>query len=330
MKAVQFAQCGQPEDVLEVAELPDPSPGPGQVVVRMAAVPINPADLLQIAGKYGVQPDLPHIAGLEGVGRVEAVGPDVQGLPEGTLVMPFATSTWQQRMLLNAAEVFPLPDDIDLEQAAMLKVNPATAELLLTSVVELQPGDWIVQNAANSGVGRHVVQLAKTRSLRTLNIVRREPAVDPLRAIGADAVVVHDSHSDDPNTLIQRARHATEDAPIRLGFDAVAGPATATMARLLAPGATLLNYGGMSMQPCQVRPPELIFRDIRLRGFWVTAWLNRADASQITQLYQRLAGLMTQGLLHMPVAARYPLEHVRDAIAHASREGRDGKILLKL
>lgn len=328
MKAIHFERFGKAEEVLEVADVPDPPPpGRGEVVVRMEAAPVNPADLLLMLGKYGDQPSLPHIAGLEGVGRIEAVGPEVSEFEPGMLVMPLVESTWQERLRLKASDAVALPEGLDVEQAAMLKVNPATAELLLTSIVDLQAGEWVVQNAANSAVGGLIVQLARARGIRTVNIVRRESAVPSLQEAGADTVIVDAEH--DPRTLVPRVREATGGAALRLGIDAVAGPATNALAATLAPGGTVVNYGGMSRQPCHVHPMDLIFRDLRVRGFWRTSWVRRADAGDIRRLYDRLAAMLAEGALHAPVAARYPVTQVREAVAHAAEERRAGKILLK-
>lgn len=328
MQAAIFEQFGRAAEVLQVVEQGDPEPGPGEVVVRMEAAPINPADLMLIAGKYGVRPELPHVPGLEGVGRIEAVGEGVTNVQVGRLVMPLPSSTWQERLRVKAAEVLPLPDGIDIEQAAMLKVNPATAELLLSSVVDLQPGEWVVQNAANSAVGRFLVQLAKRRGLKTLNIVRRGSALPPLEALGADAVLVDDVN--DAEDLAERAKQATGGAEIRLAVDAVAGPATLALAATLTRGGTVANYGVLSKQPCQMNPVDLIFRGLQLRGFWLSAWAETADPVEVQQLYHRLATMMAEGDLQTEVAARYPLAEVRDAGRHALQPHRDGKILLKL
>lgn len=330
MEAARFTRFGDPGEVVEVVDGDDPgAPGPGEVRLRMLAAPINPADLLQIAGLYGVRPTLPHVPGLEGVARVEAAGAGVTGLAEGTLVLPLEPSNWQAYRRVNADAVVPLPDGIDVEQAAMLKVNPATAELMLSELVALEPGAWVAQNAANSAVGRFVVQLARRRGLRTLNIVRRPGAAAPLEALGADAVIV-DAGDDEPAALAERAAGQTGGAPVRLGLDAVAGDATARLAALLADDAVLANYGVMSASDCRVSPADLIFRGLTLRGFWVSRWFAQADAAAIRSLFDRLARLVAQGELATAVTARYPLAEVRQAIAHAARGERDGKVLLRL
>lgn len=327
MKAVRFEQYGDPLSVLSVVDLDDPgAPGPNEVVVRMLAAPIDPADLLLIAGLYGERPSLPHIAGLEGVGRIEAVGEGVTGLSEGTFVVPIPSSTWQERLRLKAQEVMALPEGVDVEQAAMLKVNPPTAELLLTSFVDLQPGAWVAQNAANSAVGRYVVQLAKAHGLRTLNIVRRQSAAEPLEALGADAILVDDGG--DAAALTETAARATGGAPVHLGLDAVGGAATNRLAGLLADEAVIANYGVLSGEPCQIGAPHLIFRGLTLRGFWLSAWFKSVEPGQAGDLYHRLATMVAKGELRTEVMARYPVSRVHDAVALAASSGRDGKILL--
>lgn len=330
MKAARFERYGDPAEVLQLADVDDPGmPGPGEVRLRMLAAPINPADLLLIAGLYGERPALPHIAGLEGVARVEAAGAGVTELSEGTLVLPLEPSAWQQYRRVRAEAVVPLPEGIDIEQAAMLKVNPATAELMLREVVELEAGEWVAQNAANSAVGRFLVQLARLRGLRTLNIVRRSEASAPLEALGADAVVV-DEGDEPPSALSERAAALTAGAPIRLGLDAVGGPATGRLAGLLSNDAVLANYGVLSGAECRVSPADLIFRGLTVRGFWVSRWFAEADPAAIATLFERLAGLVAQGELATAVTARYPLEELGRAVVHAGQGERDGKVLLKL
>ena len=331
MRAVQFSRLGPPEEVAEVAELPDPPPpAPGEVLVELVAAPINPSDLLTLRGEYGVRPPLPAVGGNEGVGRVAAVGEGVTHLRVGDHV-PVAGirgGTWRERMVARATRLAPLPP-ADPLQLAMLTANPATALLLLEDFVPLRAGDWVAQNAANSAVGLAVITLARIAGVRTLNVVRRESAVEPVRAAGGDVVLV-----DGPD-LARRARGALEEAgagerrdAVRLALDAVAGSATARLARLVADGGTVVNYGALSGEPCHVEPRETIFRGITLRGFWLVPWFATAAPERIAAVYGRLGALVADGTLHTPVEATYPLDEARAALAHAGREGRGGKVLL--
>jgi NADPH:quinone reductase-like Zn-dependent oxidoreductase len=167
------------------------APGPNQVPIGVEFSPLNQSELLLARGIYGTRPALPTVIGNEGVGRVLAVGPGVEDVKVGDRVLaPLSSFTWRERMVVSANGLFALHPDADPRQLAMLAINPPTAALLLSEYVNLKPGDWVVQNSANSGVGRWVIAFAKTRGLKTVNMVRRPELVTELKAIGGDIVVV--------------------------------------------------------------------------------------------------------------------------------------------
>lgn len=316
---------GPPAEVVERVEEPARPPGAGEIRAEMRLAPINPADLNLIEGRYGIRPALPATAGIEGTGVVVELGPGVAGPPVGTRVLaPAGAGSWQTSIVAPADAFIPLPETLGDEQAATLRVNPATAWLMLSEFVELAPGDWVIQNAANSAVGRHVIQIARHRGLRTINVVRRAELLEELRAEGADVVL------EDSDTLRDRVREATGDAPPRLGLNAVGGDSASRIASCLAAGGTLVTYGAMSKKALTLPNALLIFRDLRARGFWVTRWLERADLAARAELYGRLAALVAQGVLRAPVEAVYPLARFREALEHAGRERRSGKILIDL
>ncbi|MEZ5660952.1 MAG: zinc-dependent alcohol dehydrogenase family protein [Burkholderiaceae bacterium] len=322
MKRAYLTAFGNPSDVVEIRDDPEPGqPAGAQVLVEILAASINPAELLLIQGRYASRPPLPAPLGIEGVGRVLAVGPQAQGFEVGDLVMSLGRQNWAERLLLEAGELIRLPHRTDPLQAAMLKVNPATALMMLRDIVPLTAGDWVLQNAANSGVGRNLIRLAASMPVKTVNIVRRDSLVDELEREGADAVIV-----DGPD-LVQRVRDAV-DGPIRLGIDAIGGSATGQMAQCLAEGAVIANYGLLSGQPCQIGTEQVIFRSIVLRGFWLAKELSNMDRAGVEALYTDLADQVLAGTLHVPVEATYDLAEIGAALEHALREGRDGKILL--
>jgi len=287
------------------------------------ASPINPSDLLTLSGEYGVLPPLPAIAGNEGVGRVIAAGAEVANLELGDRVfLPLGAGAWRQELRASAAGLEPLPAAGDPLQLAMAMINPPTAYLMLHQVVELEAGDWLIQNAANSGVGRYLIELAALAGIRTVNVVRREGLAAALEALGADAVVVE---GDD---LAARVAAATGGARIRLALDAIGGNATMALAGCLARGATVVNYGLLSGKACKLSPEHTIFKDIRLRGFWLANWFRDAGAEERAALYRELVALILGGKLRAEVEATYPLERIKQALAHALAEGRSGKILL--
>ena len=175
MKKIEITAYGAPEAVAHCIEAPDVGPpGAGEIVFDVLAFPINPADLSMIRGNYRLRPPLPATPGAECVGRVTAVGAGVARLGPGDLVINMQRENWAQRRRIAEAEAIPIPPGLDLAQAAMLRINPATAQLLLEDHVALAPGDWVIQNVANSAVGRHLIVLAKARGVRTINVVRRD------------------------------------------------------------------------------------------------------------------------------------------------------------
>jgi trans-2-enoyl-CoA reductase len=324
MKRAQYSQRGPvPQDVIAAVDFDPPALAAGQALVEVLAAPINPSDVLTLTGEYGLLPPLPAVGGNEGVGRVLELGPDTRGpAPGRTVLLPVGCGTWSTHVVTEAARLMPLPDDADPKQLAMMTVNPPTALLMLRDIVDLQPGEWVMQNAANSGVGAYLIQLAKLRGLRTVNIVRREAAVAAVRELGGDVVLV------DGEKLGKRVAEATGGAKIRLGIDAVGGSATDRMAGALGEGAVLVNYGAMSGEPCQVSPASFVFRDITLRGFWLSRWFKQATPEARIAVFGEVASLIAQGKLHARIDRTFPLERIREAVAAAAAGERDGKILV--
>ncbi|MGY6554279.1 MAG: zinc-dependent alcohol dehydrogenase family protein [Wenzhouxiangella sp.] len=326
MKCIQaqYTERGpDPVALIEAVERELSPPQAGEVMVEVLASPINPSDLLTLSGVYGVLPELPAVAGNEGVGRVAALGPEVDTLKPGQLVLlPLGCGTWASHLVARATDLVPLPSGADPQQLAMLAINPPTAALLLSEIVELQAGDWVIQNAANSAVGTYLVKLAAERGIHVINVVRRHGAVEIVQAAGAEHVLI------DGDDLAKRARKLAGGADIRLAIDAVGGGATERLAASLANGGTVVNYGVMSGEPCQISPTHLIFRGIRLTGFWLATWYQQASAEQRAQLYGDLTRRIARGELTAPVAETFDLHEVKQAVAAAARGERLGKVLI--
>ena len=320
MRAVQILSFGNPSDVVRFTTVEEPSPPKqGEVLVAMNYAPVNFADLLVIGGDFFHRPATPAILGNEGVGRVAALGEGVTHLKVGDLVIPpFYSGTWVERLVVPAADLFPL-DHMDLQQAAMIRTNPPTADLMLQEFVDLAPGDWIVQNSANSGVGRAVIALAKARSVKTINLVRRAELKQELEDIGADLVLV-----DDQDALALAMKIVGTDR-VALALDGVSGEATSRLAAFLTPGGTVVSYAMMSgdmSAPADLRP--LIFKGTRLEFFYLgdPRWEAVMPAS-----LRKVAKMVASGKIHAPVAAIYPLSQIAEAIAHTQR---GGKVMLDI
>ena len=323
MHRAQYVSRGPvPQDAIECVEFTLPALAAGDALVEMLAAPINPSDVLTLTGEYGMLPPLPAVGGNEGIGRVVSVGEGVSLKPGQRVVLPVGSGTWTTHLVARADALIPLPAQGDAIQLSMVSVNPATASLLLSEFVSLEPGDWVIQNTANSAVGRYLIQLAKRRGLRTVNVVRRADAVASMELAGGDVVLV-----DGPD-LSKRVGEATDKAKIRLGIDATGGFATDRIARSVAVGGTVVTYGAMSGEACKIAPGSFVFRDVTLRGFWLAFWFRKSTPAQQQALYGALVQLIAQGALSAPVHAVYPLARIKEAVAAAAAGGRDGKIVL--
>jgi NADPH:quinone reductase-like Zn-dependent oxidoreductase len=233
-------------------------------------------------------------------------------------LVPFLTPTWAQRFKTDAPWLRPLPPG-DIKQFAMMGVNPPTAYLLLTDIVKLPRGSWVIQNGANSGVGRATVAIAKSLGLKTVNVVRREEVVPEIKALGGDVVLV-----DGPD-LAKSVAAETGGAPITLALDGVADTSSTNLMTCLSESGVLVSYGGMSRKPIIVPPGSLIFKKQTVRGFWLLYWYQSAKADEITVMFDHLAPLIAAGTISTPVAATYGFEQVREAITKATQSG--GKVL---
>lgn len=325
MRQIQMETTGRPSAVARLVEAPRPELVPGHVRIRMLYAPVNPADLNFMEGTYGKKPVLPAVPGMEGVGTIVEAGDGVTGFPAGRLVLPLgAGGCWAEERVLPAAALFLLPEGIDPLQAAMLRVNPATAWGLLESAGPLEAGRWVVQNAASSAAGHCLIQLARHRGLRTLNLVRREESRDACLRLGADAVLADDG------SAVAAARELPGFAAPQLAVNAVGGDSALRLMDLLAPGGTLTTYGAMGRQPVKVPNGFLIFKDVRLRGFWLTRWMEVLPADAVREVYTALAAMVADGRMVQPVAAGYGLEDIGAALEHAAAAGRGGKVLLRL
>jgi NADPH:quinone reductase-like Zn-dependent oxidoreductase len=321
-----FEACGQPQDVLAVKMAEKRAPKPGEVLVQMQAAPINPADINFVQGVYGIKPTFPESpAGLEGFGIVEESNDSSLQVGD-RVIMLRGVGTWSHYLTAPADQFLKVEADVDPFQAAMLKVNPLTALRMLQGYVDLKPGDWVVQNAANSGVGRCIIQIAKKLGVRTINLVRRPDELrDELTALGADIVL-----GEGEEGLVQKAIELTGGVRPVLASNAVGGESALRLMDMLAPGGTMATYGAMSKRSIKVPNGFLIFKGICLKGLWVTQWLKTSTREQQVAAYRQLAEWMAAGELSQAIDTIYDLQQIREATAKAQEEFRHGKILLKL
>jgi len=323
MKRVVLERYGTPQDGVRCVDGPDVgAPEAGEVVFDVLAFPINPADISMCRGSYRLRPTLPATPGAECLGRVTAVGAGVTHVRAGDLVINLSRENWAQRRRVKGDDVIAVPPAIDTHQGAMLRINPPTALLLLTDIVALQPGEWVIQNVANSAVGRLVIPLARARGLRTVNVVRRASLFRALTALGGDVCVV------DGPEVAASVKAQTGGASIRLGLDAVSGPATGRISACLGEGGVVCNYGSMSGEEPVMPRSGLGNLGQSLVGFVLGRGLAKRSLAEIRALYADLAEQVLKGVLSAPVEQVYPIEEIRTALVHAQRGERSGKILV--
>jgi NADPH:quinone reductase-like Zn-dependent oxidoreductase len=323
MQSVRFYEFGDPAAVLRVEDVPRPEPGPGEVLVKMRARPINPSDLLTVRGLYGSLPRLPATPGLEGMGEVEAVGAGVEGVSPGQRVIPLgAQGAWQEYVVARAAQLIPVPDPVSDQTAAQFVVNPLTAWIMCVEELALEPGEWLLQTAAGSTLGRVVLQLARLRGFKTITGVRRREQAAELKALGADEVVATDEEE-----IPARVRELAGEG-VTKAIDAVGGETGAAALRALGRGGVMLVYGLLSGRPIPVDGGRMIFTSTTVRGFWLGEWLRSATPERQQAVMSEMLRSMASNEIVPPVEAEYPLHEVLAAVAHAERPGRSGKVLL--
>jgi NADPH:quinone reductase-like Zn-dependent oxidoreductase len=327
MRAIEFCLFGDPAETLELVCLPDPEPWPGQVLVRMTARPINPSDLYMVRGQYGYLPALPAVPGLEGCGVIEAVGAQVSGYHVGQRVITMSVQragTWSEYALVDARpeHLLPVPDALSDEQAAQFTVNPLSAWLMVRHRLALQPGDWLVQSAGASQVGRLVCQLGAGIGFHTISIVHRPERAAELRESGVEHVIC--SATDD---VYKEIMIRTDGAGAAAALDAVGGSQATEMARALRPRGRMLVYGLLSGKSTAFDTSALLFNANSIEGFWLSAAL-RDDPAAFGRAAAELAGYPGLAGLIAGAEACYDLADFGEAIRHAERSGRSGKIIL--
>jgi len=315
---------GEPDQVLSLEDVPAEQPGADEVIIRMEAAAMHVADLRTVQGATGFDLPLPRTPGFEGVGTVLRAGGDVRQFRPGDRVFPPSGSgTFRQELRTTAAACMPAPGG-DAAQLSLLTINAPTAWVLLHGCAHLEPGDWLIQNGANSSCGRYLVALANEAGVHTVNVVRRGAVAAELEALGADVVLL------DGDDLAARVRRATGGVAPRLGIDCVAGGATNRIAQCLAPGSVVACYGAMSGERCEMDFYLMFRNDLSLRGISFRREINKRTRAQVQAMYRGLAERVADGRLKARIAATYPLTEWRRAFAQAALTGeeRDGKVVL--
>ena len=332
MEAFVFDRIGEPSEVLERRTVPDPEPGPGEVLVRVILSPVHPPDLHLMRGRFARRPPLPTSPGMECVGVVETLGPGVEGLDVGTrVVLIDVWGSWAERIVAPAARTVPVPRGISDEDAAQAIQSPVTAWILAMLEHRMQPGEWLAQTAAGSTVGRLVLQIARHRGFRTINLVRRPEQTTEIEALGGDVVLCTED-ADWP----QRFSEAADGAAPTKAIDCVAGRVGATVAGHLAPGGRLIVYGALSSHrktepeafELPIFAPRLIYAATTVQGWLLFHWLDARPLEERRAVVGTVLGHLASGVMRLPPAIRYRPEEIGAALETAEAGGRVGKPLL--
>lgn len=316
-KALLYRRHGDPSQVVQLEDVALPPLGAKDVLVKILAAPINPSDINMIQGTYAILPDLPAVGGNEGVGQVLEVGGLVKSLKSGDWVIPkdAGLGTWRTEAVLAEDDVISLPNTIPLLSAATLGVNPCTALRMLSDFEDLKPGDTVIQNAANSGVGQAVIQIAAARGINTVSVIRDRPEFtqlsDRLKAIGATHVIREEAlRRPEMKELFKICPKP------KLALNGVGGKSATELLRHLQSGGSMVTYGGMAKQPVTVPVSALIFKDVKVRGFWVTKWKrdHSKDGSAFRAMLDELCSLIHQGKLTAPACTEVGLQDYSKAL----------------
>ncbi|KAL1856120.1 mitochondrial 2-enoyl thioester reductase [Paecilomyces lecythidis] len=294
-KALVYSQYGEPKDVLKLHKHSIAPPHGSQVTLRLLTAPLNPADINQIQGVYPSKPpfdttlgtSVPSaVGGNEGAFEVIATGSGVKNLKKGDWVIMKRTGqgTWRTHAQMEESKLIKVDKEgLTPLQVGTVSVNPVTAYRMIKDFCNwdwLRQGEeWLIQNGANSGVGRAAIQLSREWGIKTLNVVRDRPTPEETEALkkdlydlGATAVVAESEllsggFKEIVNELTRKGKE-----PIRLALNCVGGKNATALAKTLAPGSQLVTYGAMSKQPVALPSGLLIFKDLVFSGFWVSKW----------------------------------------------------------
>lgn len=328
MKAIRFAQYGEPARVLTVQECPLPEPEKGEVRVRILASPINPSDLLFVRELYaGVQPNFPAPAGFEGVGFVDTVSPQTPGFVRGqrVAVLNGEGGNWAEYAVVPANRLFLVPDDLSTEQVASFYINPASAIAMVRYVLAVPRGEWLLQSAAGSELGRMIIKLARRDGIRTINVVRRHASMVELEQLGADAVIATD---DGP--IDEQVRRIVGPQGVKYAIDPVAGDTGTQIFQALGDDGHMLVYGSLTGEPIRVGadPRSILAGNRVLEVFWLGYWLLGLDDAAKQNLFGDMVTLMREGILGTTGAHTFSLDEIGAAVRQAETPGRHGKVLL--
>lgn len=325
LEALMYEENGDPCTVVRVVPISEPLPQAGEVVVEMEAIPLHIADLKAIRGNLPFAPKGPGCPGFEGVGRIVSCGQGVTGWKAGDrVILPLFYGTCRARLAVPATGLWRAPEAVPAEQLALVRVNMTTAYLLLHAYLDLQPGDWVIQNAANSNVAGFVGILADQIGVNVIYVVRRPELILHLKQRGIAHVAL-----DDPRSIEAICREV--GASPRLALDAIGGAATARLAHAAADRGLVLAYGFLSEEAYQIHYEDAMFRNVRLEVMTINSSVLKMDTKRLQLMSDRIEAIIGIVELNAEIAGIYSFSEHKAAFAAAAQTGakRAGKVILK-
>ncbi|WP_367111149.1 zinc-binding dehydrogenase [uncultured Psychrobacter sp.] len=325
MRTANYNKFGKPSEVLSVSDTPTPEPKDNEVRIKTILSSIHNHDLVTIKGEYGNKPDLPATGGSEAVGTIDALGSDVKGFEKGQrVVVSGVQGTWAEYFIAPAQSLIPIPDAIDDEIAAQLIAMPMSA-LLLIEFLNIKPGQWIIQNAANGAVGESMAMLAAERNINTINLVRSKESEQELIDLG----ITENNVITDNDDWKDQVKKIVGDAKISGAVDAVGGRSGGDLVSLLGKHGVMAALGGMSGKPLTLNPSDLIFNLSQVKGFWAGDMMQDMSKDKMQRLTRELIESAANGKLNLPTGGVYDLDDIQKAVSDDVQSDKKGKILIK-
>lgn len=325
MRSATYNNFGKPSEVLSISDSPTPEPKDNEVRVKTILSSIHNHDLVTIKGEYGNKPDLPATGGSEAVGVIDALGSEVKGFEKGQrVVVSGVQGTWAEYFIAPADSIIPIPDAIDDEIAAQLIAMPMSA-LLLIEFLNIQPGQWIIQNAANGAVGESMAMLAAKRNIKTINLVRSKESEQELIDLG----ITENNVVTDNDDWKEQVKKIVGDAKISGAVDAVGGRSGGDLVSLLGKHGVMAALGGMSGKPLTLNPSDLIFNLAQVKGFWAGDMMQEMSTDDMQRLTKELIENAANGTLKLPTGDVYNLDDIQKAVSDEVQSSKKGKVLIK-
>ena len=314
MQAITFNQPGDWQQNLHLTSQEIMEPQPSEVQVKVMARPINPADQMFINGSYRLKPTLPQIAGLEGAGIIQKVGTNISKSLLGRHVSFLSAGTWAESINLQEGGYQVVPEEIPFETACQLSLNTLTAYGLLEGC-GLLPGKWLILTAANSSICRLIIQMAKSRQINILALVRGSHYSSELLSLGATACLnIEEEGLEDQ---VMEITHGGANAIL----DAVGGELGAKLFNITAPFAKIIVYGVLSMDNVSFHNRAIVYKNLKIEGFGIRQWLNSKTANELKEIWETITTAIITKQLVVRFDRTFKLAAFKEAISHYQSTG---------